>query len=306
MSHFESGKTFNVHIFRLTTKQKNSGRTSVEKGQFTSHADFRYFTLEGYRKILIRALDLDYRIVSFRDFEWPTDRPVLLLRHDLDRPLKGAEIFGQLEADLGIRSTFFVQTACDLYNLLSRDSRRIIRHLAEDGHEIGLHYESERYLGEHGRQHLVSDLRLLEDLSGHPIVSASQHIPIDDDRIALFDYIKNEAYEPRFTEHPMNYISDSLMVWRQATPHDLLDSKLSFQFLSHPDTWISRYSSMDDALSDMMEHEIEAIRARYAELASHYRRLLQKRRELDSNFSKRRNEPTKQVGDAFSKLTNCA
>jgi hypothetical protein len=263
-------------------------------------ASSKYFTLEGYRKILVRALDLDYRIVSFRQFEAPTVRPVLLLRHDLDHCLKGVELVGQLEADLSVTSTYFVQTTCDLYNLLSRDSRRLILRLAEQGHEIGLHYEAERYLGSHGRRHLVSDLRLLEDLSGNRIVSASQHIPIDGDRIALFDYIKNEAYEPRFTEYPMNYISDSLMVWRQATPHDLLESKASFQFLSHPDTWMSCYRSMDDALSDMMEHEIEVVRARYAELARHYGRLLQERSERDKNFQRRRNEPAKEIGDGSS------
>ena len=140
------------------------------------------------------------------------------------------------------------------------------------GHEIGLHYEAERYCGANGKQHLLSDLRLLEDLSGHKIVSASQHIPIESGRIALSDFIRNEAYEPRFTEHPMSYISDSLMVWRQATPHDLLDARASFQFLSHPDTWMSDYASMEEALSDIMEQEIESVRARYAELARHYRR----------------------------------
>ena len=187
---------------------------------FPIYADSRYFTLDGYRKILVRARDLHYHIVTFRNFEAPTDRPVLLLRHDLDRPLKGAELFGQLEAELGVTSTFFVQTACDFYNLLSRDSRRIIERLAKEGHEIGLHYEAERYLGDHGKEHLLSDLRLLEDLSGYPIVSASQHIPTDGDRVALFDYIKNEAYEPRFTQHPMSYISDFL--WCGVKRHHMI------------------------------------------------------------------------------------
>jgi hypothetical protein len=263
----------------------------AKRSAFHSHADAKYFTLEGYRQILVRALGLDYRIVSFRDFSTPAGRPVLLLRHDLDRPLKGAEAFGQLESELGVTSTFFVQTACDLYNLLSEDSRRIIRGLAAAGHEIGLHYEAERYCGRRGKQHLVSDLRLLEDLSGHQIISASQHIPIDSERISLSDYIKNEAYELRFTEFPMNYVSDSLMVWRQATPHDLLDSRASFQFLSHPDTWMSCYASMDDALSDIMEQEIEEVRGRYEKLARHYRRLLLERRERDERFRRRRNEP---------------
>jgi hypothetical protein len=277
---------------------KKSGKESYV---FSDHGDNRYFTLDGYRKILARALSLDYRIVCFRNFSFSDTRPVLLLRHDLDRPLKGAELFGKLEADLGITSTFFVQTACDLYNILSKDSRRIIQSLAAQGHEIGLHYEAERYFGNHGKQHLLSDLRLLEDLSGHTIVSASQHIPTDADRVVLSDYIKNEAYEPRFTQHPMSYISDSLMVWRQATPHDLLDLKASFQFLSHPDTWTSDYRSIDDALSDMMEQEIENVRARYAELTGYYRRLLDERRKRDEHFKKSRGEPAKQIGHSEAK-----
>jgi hypothetical protein len=218
------------------------------------------------------------------------------LRHDLDHPLNGARLFGELEAALGVTSTFFVQTACDFYNLLSKDTRRLIRDLADAGHEIGLHYDSERYFGKRGRQHMISDLQLLEDLSGHPIISASQHIPIDSDRIELLDWIKNEAYAPRFTESPMNYISDSLMVWRQTTPHDLLNAKASFQFLSHPDTWASTYRNIDDALSDMMKHEIEAIRTNYSRLSKYYRKLLRDRSKHDRDFRRRRHRPAKPIG----------
>jgi hypothetical protein len=208
---------------------------SVRSGK----ADPKYFTLAGYRDILERAASLGYRIVSFRDFALPPTGPVLLLRHDLDRPLEAAALFGAIEAELGITSTYFVQTACDFYNLLSKDSRKIIAGLAAQGHEIGLHYESERYLGPKGERNLLGDLRLLEDLCGERIVSASQHIPIDNEQISLAAHLENEAYEPRFTEPPMSYISDSLMVWRQATPYDLLEAKASFQFLTHPDTWMS-------------------------------------------------------------------
>jgi hypothetical protein len=254
----------------------------------SGNADPKYFTLAGYRDILEQAASLGYRIVSFRDFALPPNGPVLLLRHDLDRPLEAAALFGAIEAELGITSTYFVQTACDFYNLLSKDSRRIIAGLAAQGHEIGLHYESERYLGPKGERNLSGDLRLLEDLCGERIVSASQHIPIDSEQISLAGYIENEAYETRFTEPPMSYISDSLMVWRQATPHDLLEAKASFQFLTHPDTWMASYSNMDDALADMMDREAAAVRARYAELTSYYRRLLRERGERDEQFRKRR------------------
>jgi hypothetical protein len=259
-------------------------QNSVRSGK----ADPKYFTLAGYRDILERAASLGYRIGSFRDFALPANRPVLLLRHDLDRPLEAAALFGTIEAELGISSTYFVQIACDFYNLLSNDSRTIITGLAAQGHEIGLHYESGRYLGPNGERNLSGDLRLLEDLCGERVVSASQHIPIDNELISLAGYVENEAYQPRFTEPPMTYISDSLMVWRQATPHDLLEAKASFQFLTHPDTWMSSYANMDDALAAMMDREVEAVRARYAQLTSYYRRLLRERSERDEQFRKRR------------------
>jgi hypothetical protein len=45
---------------------------------------------------------------------------------------------------------------------------------------------------------------------------------------------------------------------------------------------------MDDALADMMDREVGAVRARYAELTSYYRRLLRERGERDEQFRKRR------------------
>jgi hypothetical protein len=275
----------------LMSKQQTSA--------YPDSSDPKYFTLEGYRRILDRALHIGYRVVCFRDFQGPLNDPVLLLRHDLDRPLKAAELFGNIEAELGIKSTYFVQTACDFYNLLAKDSRRIIGGLAAQGHEIGLHYQTERYLDAQGERHLSSDLRLLEDLCGQRVVSASQHMPTDSEQISLLDHIENDAYEARFMEPPMNYISDSLMVWRQATPHALLDAKVSFQFLSHPDTWMSSYANMDDALSDMLEREIEGVRARYAGLALYYRRLLQERRERDQDFRERRGQQIRKVQKPF-------
>ena len=164
------------------------------------------------------------------------------------------------------------------------------------GHEIGLHYEAERYLGTEGPQNLISDLRLLEDLSGQVVVSASQHIPIDGAQISLLDYVRNEAYEPRFIEGDMTYISDSLMVWRQATPHDLLDSRTSFQFLTHPDVWIANYPNMGTALREMMEAECEVTRRRYAEVTEYYGKLLRERAERDDRFRERRNTVAKAIG----------
>jgi hypothetical protein len=247
-----------------------------------------WFTPSSYRAVLSRALELGYRIVPFRGFEGVGEAPVLLLRHDLDHALPPALAMAEAEAALGVRASYFVQTACELYNLLSRESRRLIRRLAELGHEIGLHYEADRYTGDAGEDRLRADLRLLEDLGGEKIVSASQHLPTVDGPVPLGGLVQNEAYEARFIDPPMAYVSDSLMVWREATPLDLIERRASFQFLTHPDTWSAEYADMREALLDIRAREIAAVGARWDALIETYARLLSERASRDAIFRRRR------------------
>jgi hypothetical protein len=246
-----------------------------------------YFTPSGYRAILTRALELAYRVVPFREFEGPGERPVLLLRHDLDHMLAPALVTAETEAALGIRASYFLQTACGFYNLLSRESRQLIQRLVEMGHEIGLHYEADRYAGEGGEPRLRSDLRLLEDLAAQPIVSAAQHLPTLDAPVRLAGFVQNEAYESRFIDPPMAYVSDSLMAWRGATPLDLIERRASFQLLTHPDTWTGGCADMREALLGMRQREIAALGARYDALIESYARLLEQRDARDAAFRRR-------------------
>jgi hypothetical protein len=245
------------------------------------------FTPSGYRAILTRAQELGYRIVSFREFEAPGERPVLLLRHDLDHALAPALVMAETEAGLGISATYFVQTACEFYNLLARESRSLIQRLADLRHEIGLHHEADRYAGDGGARRLLADLRLLEDLCGQPIVSAAQHLPTVDEPVDVKGFVRNEAYESRFIDPPMSYVSDSLMVWRNATPLELLERRVSFQLLTHPETWEAGHADMGEALLDLRDREISALRARYAALTEFYSRLLQERTSRDARFRRR-------------------
>lgn len=264
---------------------------------FAVNHDPRYFSIAGYGAILSRALALGYRVVPFREFSPPDARPVLLLRHDLDGPLRGAEAMAECEAGNGVRATYFVQTAGCFYNLLAPHGRALLRRLAALGHEVGLHYEAGRYAGAGGESRLQGDLRLLEELAGAPVRSASQHLPIEGDAVALDRYVQHEAYAARFTQAPMTYISDSLMAWRQATPHDLLDRGASFQLLTHPETWIGAYRDMQEALDGMMQEELAEVRTRYERTAAHYAELYAQRTERDRQYTLRRQQPPRTVGE---------
>jgi len=193
------------------------------------------------------------------------------------------------EKELGICSTYFVQVTCPFYNLLSHESRQTIKTLVKLGHEVGLHYETGRYLSPRGRQHLETDIHLLEDLTDQPVVSASQHIPTEGATVDLKPFILHEAYEPQFCDEPMTYISDSLMAWRQATPHDLVTQGRSFQLLTHPMKWCRSFNSLQEALDYAYLEEKNALCVNYAEITAKYEQLLRNRKLLDAQFRQQRN-----------------
>jgi hypothetical protein len=255
---------------------------------FRDHGDRRYFSREGYRGILTRAKGLGYRTTTFRDFDAAAGGPTLLLRHDLDHDLDSALVLAGIESAEGVAATYFIQVACDFYNLLAPAGRAAVRTLAETGHEIGLHYVAGRYVGPDAESNLAADVRLLEDLSGQQVVSAAQHIPIDGGMVDLSSRIRNEAYDPRFTQGAMTYISDSLMAWREATPHDLLDAGRSFQLLTHPECWVGGRPRMPEVFADLEAAELAAVRARFAGTLDHYATLLRERAERDRRFRESR------------------
>lgn len=247
------------------------------------------FTSASYRALLAGARAHGYRLLNFQSFRPPAaDQPVLLLRHDLDHALAPAEAVAELEWEEQAPATYFVQTGCEFYNLLSREGRRLIRRLVALGHEIGLHYEAERYVGRQAAQRLASDVHLLQDLSGQPIVSAAQHIPVAGARAKLGPPIVNEAYEPRFITAPMSYISDSLMRWRQATPAELIASRTSFQFLTHPECWTIEGGAMDEVMHRLLAEEIDRVRERFMRTSRYYDQLLATRAERDRAFREQR------------------
>ena len=96
------------------------------------------FTLDAYGHILHQARRSGYSILSFD--EWfagggeDTER-LLLLRHDVDRRPQRALKMAQMEADMGVRASYYFRIVRGAFR------PEIIRAIADMGHEIGYHYE---------------------------------------------------------------------------------------------------------------------------------------------------------------------
>jgi hypothetical protein len=98
----------------------------------------RSFTYESYGAFLDRLAGAE--VVRLRDFgaARPGERAVAGLRHDVDARLDSALVLGRLEAERGLRATYFALHTAPYY----RNALPALKELQEQGHEIGLHNDA--------------------------------------------------------------------------------------------------------------------------------------------------------------------
>ena len=108
-------------------------------------ADFPDFTEDAYRSAVVLAS----RAYTFEPFGTDADEPHVLWRHDVDVSVHQAARLAAIEAEAGVRSTFFFSFHSAFYNLLEREVADTARAALAHGHWLGLHYESEFYGGVH-------------------------------------------------------------------------------------------------------------------------------------------------------------
>ena len=151
----------------------------------------------------------------------------MIVRHDVDLSLEIALRMAEAEADVGVRSTYFVLLNCDYYNALSGTGRTYLRAIVGAGHDIGLHWDSSMYPTDHERalQVFRREVETLADAAEVSVTCASQHVPTDSPIIDINAAIEVEAYADAI-RHRFAYVSDSSMAWRQHTPLDLIGSIL--------------------------------------------------------------------------------
>jgi hypothetical protein len=181
----------------------------------------RDFSLEMLRALLSVMRDNGYSIIPFAQYWSEKARidgleKVILFRHDVDRLPQTALSVAKMEADFGIRGTYFFRVKRGTFK------RAIIEHIAELGHEIGYHYENLADAGgdyDRARELLEECLGKLREL--YPIVSASMHSrPLSKwdnrlfwDRYPLSEFgLLGECYRS-IDHHRYMYVADSGRNW---------------------------------------------------------------------------------------------
>lgn len=190
---------------------------------------------------LIKLASLSYRPVTYREIPW--GERFVLWRHDCDYSLNRALALAKIEAEMGLRSTFFVNPHCEFYNLLESGQLALVKELIQLGHDVGLHFDSAFYATaseDELHKQVSGEADLLEQFVGVRPAAFSFHNPSAFHLTCEADTYGGliNCYSKRFkTKVP--YCSDSNGYWRFRRLFDVLSEARDpcLQVLTHPGWW---------------------------------------------------------------------
>lgn len=221
------------------------------------------FTYERYRSLLRAGLAAGFHYADFAELSVLRDsaEKICFLRHDCDNDLVAAVRLAEIEAEEGVRSTYFVMLRSELYNLLAPTSRALVAQILKHGHWLGLHFDDSVVADEPDER--IADLvdrerQLLAAEFGQPIDVVSFHQPgrrVLDNRIKLHCL---NTYD-RCDMAGIHYTSDSNRVFRSGEPEVLFaeGTHRKLQILMHPEWWTEEPISIPEKWNRMLVDIVE-------------------------------------------------
>ena len=230
------------------------------------------FTEEHYRELLGLAKE-HYRFIGFDELDTPG--PTILWRHDIDMSPHRALAIAKLEAEAGVRATYFVLLHSEHYNALELEVTERLVAIAHLGHHIGLHFDPNYYTSLHGDEvdlepFIRQESTIVETLTGARVMSFSWHNPTvgawierrDGDEIAGLRNVYGTTVRRKF-----DYVSDSNGVWRFRRLYDVLvrAEEQHLQVLTHPALWVPDAMPVRARVSRAIEGRAARQHGRYDE-----------------------------------------
>lgn len=215
------------------------------------------FTHSGYRKLLCDMKSAGYRFLSFPEAEaaLAEDPKFVLLRHDIDIDMAPALRMAEIEAEIGIRATYFFMERTETYNLFSAAASAAVSRILELGHHLGLHFDCASYPADFSIDELANacqtEAEVLEKWFGRTVSTVSYHRP---NALVLtgspaLSAPRLHTYQKLFTG-PISYLSDSRGCWSRGGPldSDAFRDRRPLHILVHPIWWNGRAVSPFEAL----------------------------------------------------------
>jgi hypothetical protein len=227
------------------------------------------FTEAAYAR-LVRLASKQYAFGSFVEWQIAPPRTVLW-RHDLDFSVHRALALARIEADAGVRATYFLNLHSAYYNALESEVADRVREIIALGHELGLHFDPTFETSRDRRDALKSERKLLEDVFGVPVRSFSLHNPVvagwsdDEDEVAGMVNVYGRGLRERFA-----YCSDSHGVWRHRRLHDVVEEAKEerLHVLTHPEWWVPEPLPPRDRVTRAIEGRAARTQERYDRVAA--------------------------------------
>jgi len=229
---------FPVSLYHLY--QKEADVISCGNIPLNLHPVDSDFTVDSYRELLVIAKQR-YAFVGYRAIPW--GQKFVLWRHDCDYSINRAHALAHIEADEGVRATYFLNLHCEFYNLFEKSQHRLVREVLEMGHEIGLHFDA-AFHGISDDETLIeqvsAEAAILEQLYGVKPSAFSFHNPVAEHlscEAETYGGLVN-CYS-RLFKAEVPYCSDSNGYWRFRRLHDVLTAATDpcLQVLTHPGWW---------------------------------------------------------------------
>ena len=210
--------------------------TNAEKYHFSD------FTICNYRHLIQIAKAQGFNYIFHKD-TFVADRKDLIWRHDVEFEPDIALKMAQIEAEEGVKTTYFFQVHSPYYNLFDPHYTEVFNEIKALGHCCGLHFDS-HYFGISDEKQLNDyislDKEYLEKVLKTEIDTFSFHNTTPFTQSCLeyrYGGLIN-VYASYFKER-YNYCGDSLGYWRFERLEDVLkDPKVQhLQVLTHDANW---------------------------------------------------------------------
>lgn len=203
---------------------------------------FDDFTLTNYRRLVQLAVDKGFQFILHKD-EYVPERKDVIWRHDVEFEPDIALKMALIEAEVGVKATYFFQLHSPFYNVAEPHYREVLYQIKDLGHCVGLHFDS-AYWGITDESQLnvfiTNDKDYLQTSLGVEIDTFSFHNTTKFTQSCL-DYKYGgliNVYSSFFKEH-YNYCGDSLGYWRFDRLEDVLKNERvqHLQVLTHDANW---------------------------------------------------------------------
>lgn len=231
------------------------------------------FSHDDYRNLLTTLKNNGYVFSSFDEapIRLETNKPFVIMRHDVDMDLDSAFNIAKIEAKLGVKSTFFFLIRTPHYNIFSEEGTKKVSEILSLGHYLGLHFDCSSYSSMNAKnmaQACSKEASMLEKWFGKKVSILSYHKP--DSRVlsgnSEISAPREHTYMPIYSKK-IKYISDSTGQWKFGSPIELAEfrQKKPLHILVHPVWWSPRSLSAYETLLKMAQkknYELEKSIAR--------------------------------------------